>query len=63
MWRGGGDFVGQAAGDARLSTLVYLSVDDVDAVARKFGVRVEEQPWAREVELADPDGNRWRIGQ
>ena len=51
------------AGDARPNTLVYLSVDDVDAVAREFGVRVEEQPWAREVELADPDGNRWRIGQ
>ncbi|NOT45999.1 MAG: VOC family protein [Acidobacteria bacterium] len=50
-------------GDARPDTLVYLYVDDVEAIAREFGVPIEEQPWAREVALADPDGNRWRVGQ
>jgi catechol 2,3-dioxygenase-like lactoylglutathione lyase family enzyme len=50
-------------GDARPGALVYLSVDDVDAIAAEFGVKVETQPWAREVELADPDGNRLRIGE
>lgn len=49
-------------GDARPDTLVYLSVDDVDAVANEFGVAIKDQPWAREVQLTDPDGNRWRVG-
>ena len=49
-------------GDARPGTLVYVYVDDVDTVATEFGVEVKEQPWAREVSLADPDGNRLRIG-
>ena len=49
-------------GDARPDTLVYLSVDDVDAVAQEFGVPVTTEPWGREVELTDPDGNRLRVG-
>jgi catechol 2,3-dioxygenase-like lactoylglutathione lyase family enzyme len=51
------------AGDATPGTLVYLYVDDVDAVAAEFGVAVTTQPWAREVALTDPDGNRLRVGQ
>jgi hypothetical protein len=39
-----------------------LADDDVDAIASEFGAAVSEQPWAREVELTDPDGNRLRIG-
>jgi len=49
-------------GDATPNTLVYFYVDDVDSVAKEFGVTVKEQPWAREVSLTDPDGNRLRIG-
>ncbi len=49
-------------GDARPETLVYFYVDDVDAIAAEFGAPVEIQPWAREIELTDPDGNRLRIG-
>lgn len=49
-------------GDATPDTLIYLFVEDVDAVAKEFEVEVEEQPWAREIELTDPDGNRLRIG-
>lgn len=48
-------------GDATPNTLAYLWVDDVDAVADEFGVEVSEQPWAREIELVDPDGNRLRV--
>lgn len=48
-------------GDARPGTLVYFWVDDVDTVAADFAVEVEEQPWGREVELTDPDGNRLRV--
>ncbi|MES9805953.1 glyoxalase superfamily protein [Streptomyces cinereoruber] len=55
-------FLSEHTGDARPGTLVYLRVRDVDAVASEFGVRVEDAPWAREVELRDPDGNRLRIG-
>jgi catechol 2,3-dioxygenase-like lactoylglutathione lyase family enzyme len=49
-------------GDARPDTLVYFYVDDVDAIAAEFGATVETQPWAREIELTDPDCNRLRIG-
>ncbi|MET9516608.1 glyoxalase superfamily protein [Streptomyces sp. NPDC002994] len=55
-------FLSEHQGDARPGTLVYLRVRDVDAVAAEFGVTVEDEPWAREVELRDPDGNRLRIG-
>lgn len=55
-------FLSEHTGDARTDTLLYLRVSDVDAVAAEFAVRVEQAPWAREVELTDPDGNRLRIG-
>ncbi|MBB1257145.1 VOC family protein [Streptomyces sp. OF3] len=55
-------FLSEHEGDARPGGLVYLRVRDVEAVAREFGVVVEEAPWAREVELRDPDGNRLRVG-
>jgi catechol 2,3-dioxygenase-like lactoylglutathione lyase family enzyme len=54
-------FLSEHTGDARPDTLVYLRVADVDAVAAEFGVRAEDQPWARELELRDLDGNRLRI--
>jgi hypothetical protein len=49
-------------GDATPGTLVYFWVDDVDAIAAEFSVDVHHEPWAREIELVDPDGNRLRIG-
>ena len=48
-------------GDAPPGTLVYFWVDDVDSIAREFGADVHEQPWGREIELVDPDGNRLRV--
>jgi hypothetical protein len=50
-------------GDARPNTLVYLYVNNIDEIAAEFNAQVEDQPWAREVHLTDPDGNRLRIGQ
>lgn len=50
-------------GDARPCSLVYFWVDDVDRIASEFGVNVVQQPWARQVDLTDPDGNRLRIGE
>lgn len=55
-------FLSEHTGDARPDTLVYLRVRDVDAIASEFGVQVKDAPWAREIELQDPDGNRLRIG-
>jgi len=55
--------VSEHEGDARPGTLLYLTVDDVDEIAAEFGVQVHKQPWAREVQLTDPDGNRWWIGE
>ncbi len=48
-------------GDATPGSLVYFWVDDVDAVASEFGSEVSAQPWGREIELTDPDGNRLRV--
>ncbi|MDA1036696.1 MAG: glyoxalase superfamily protein [Chloroflexi bacterium] len=50
-------------GDARPGTLVYFYVIDVEKIANEFNAEVTDQPWAREVQLTDPDGNRWRIGE
>lgn len=48
-------------GDAPPGSLVRLYVEDLDSVAEEFDVPVEEQPWGRELELTDPDGNRLRV--
>ncbi|WP_052852850.1 glyoxalase superfamily protein [Streptomyces avicenniae] len=55
-------FLSEHEGDARPGALVYLRVEDVDAVAAVFGAEVRTAAWAREVELSDPDGNRLRVG-
>jgi len=52
----------QHEGDARPGTLVYLLVEDVDAIANDFRVEVEDNPWGGDIVLRDPDGNRLRIG-
>jgi catechol 2,3-dioxygenase-like lactoylglutathione lyase family enzyme len=55
-------FLSEHEGDARPDTLLYLRVRDVDGFAAELGQPVEERPWAREVHVRDPDGNRLRIG-
>jgi catechol 2,3-dioxygenase-like lactoylglutathione lyase family enzyme len=50
-------------GDARPGTLVYLWVPDVDSVAAACGVSViDDNPWGRDFEVTDADGNRIRVG-
>lgn len=56
-------FLSEHEGDARPDTLIYLRVADLDAVAAEFGVRPEDAPWGRELELRDPGGNRIRVGE
>ena len=48
-------------GDANPHGLVYVWVDDVDAVAAEFGIAVSDEPWGREIYLTDLDGNRLRL--
>jgi catechol 2,3-dioxygenase-like lactoylglutathione lyase family enzyme len=55
-------FLSEHEGDARPDTLIYLRVRDASVIAHEFGVALEESPWADEIELRDPDGNRLRIG-
>ena len=52
-----------AGGPLVAGAVAYLRVDDVDPIATLFDVEVIEQPWAREVHLTDPDGNRLRVGE
>lgn len=54
-------YLSEHEGDAPGPALVHLWVDDVDAVAREFGVGVEEMAWARDCEITDDDGNRIRV--
>ncbi|NBE50950.1 glyoxalase superfamily protein [Streptomyces boluensis] len=56
-------FLSEHEGDARPDTLIYLRVAELDTVAAEFGIRPEEAPWGRELELRDPDGNRVRVGE
>ncbi len=55
-------FLSERESDVQPGTLVYLRVHDVEAIAAEFGAVPEDLPWAREIELRDPDGNRIRIG-
>jgi catechol 2,3-dioxygenase-like lactoylglutathione lyase family enzyme len=54
-------FLSEHQGDARPDTLIYLVVDDIDAVVTEFGRPAHEPPYGCEIELRDPDGNRLRI--
>ena len=50
-------------GDARPGTLLYLRVDDFDALVAALRVTaIDDMPWGRDFEVADLDGNRLRIG-
>lgn len=56
-------FLSEHAGDAHPDTLLYLYVDDADALAAELGTRAELTYYGlREFEVTDPDGNRIRIG-
>lgn len=39
------------------------SIVEVHPFAQHFGIAPDEMPWARDIEVTDPDGNRLRIGQ
>jgi catechol 2,3-dioxygenase-like lactoylglutathione lyase family enzyme len=56
-------FLSEHAGDARPDTLVHLVIDDLDHVATALGQTPGTQPWGRELQVTDPDGNRLRIGE
>jgi len=49
-------------GDAPPGSVAYFYVETIDDIATEFGVAIETQPWGREIELVDPDGNRIRVG-
>ena len=56
-------FLSEHTGDAHPDGLVYVYVDDIDAIAADFGMTAELAYYGmREIELTDPDGNRLRIG-
>lgn len=50
-------------GDARPGALAYVWVDAVEPLADLFGATIDEMPWARDFEVADPDGNRLRFAE
>ena len=55
-------YLSEHRGDASGPGLIYLWVEDVEAVAAEFGATIEDMPWARDCEITDPDGNRVRAG-
>lgn len=50
-------------GDAPGPGLVYVWVDAIDPLAELFDIVPDEMPWARDIEVADPDGNRIRLAE
>ena len=55
-------YLSEHVGDARPNTLIHLNVSDIEAVAKEFGLPVDEDGLAgRECDLEDPDGNRLRV--
>lgn len=50
-------------GDSPGPGLIYVWVDDVDTLAEHFGIVPDEMPWARDIEVTDPDGNRVRLAE
>jgi len=50
-------------GDAPGPGLIYVWVEAVDPLADHFGATPDEMPWARDFEVADPDGNRIRLAE
>ena len=50
-------------GDALGPGLLYIWVDAVDPLAAITGAKVDSMPWARDFEVADPDGNRLRFAE
>lgn len=56
-------YLSEHLGDAVPDGLVYIHVDDVDAVAGVLGAEAEDMPYGmREIRVTDPAGNRVRIG-
>lgn len=55
-------FLSEHTGDATPDSLLYVRFADVAAVASEFDAEVQDNGWAREVWLTDPDGNRVRVG-
>ena len=50
-------------GDANGPSLVYFWVDNLKPIAQEFSVHIQQKPWAKEINLIDPDGNRLRIAE
>ena len=50
-------------GDVTTPGLVYVWVDAVDPLAAITGAKVDSMPWARDFEVADPNGNRLRFAE
>lgn len=50
-------------GDAPGPGLVYVWVEAIDPLAEHFGVVPDDMPWARDIEVTDPDGNRIRLAE
>jgi len=50
-------------GDIATPGLRYIWVDAVDPLAALSGTNIDEMPWARDFEIADPDGNRLRFAK
>jgi catechol 2,3-dioxygenase-like lactoylglutathione lyase family enzyme len=56
-------YLSEHEGDASADTLLYVRHGDLDRVARALGVEITDNPWGRDIEVRDPDGNRLRIGE
>lgn len=56
-------YLSEHDGDASPDTLLYLRHGDLDRVAALLGATIDDNPWGRDFEVRDPDGNRLRVGE
>jgi hypothetical protein len=54
-------YLSEHKGNAKGPSLVNYWVEDLESIPREFGVEIHQQPWAKEIKLTDPDGNRLRL--
>lgn len=55
-------YLSEHLGDAVPNGLIYLHLQDLEAISAEFNAEIIEQPWGREVHLLDPDDNRVCVG-
>lgn len=56
-------YLSEHTGDINPPGLLYIWIDSAEPLAALAAATTDEMPWARDFEIADPDGNRLRFAE